>query len=613
MKRRHALLFYCSCVTFGLAGQEKLDRHFELTSSGDHHVIDEIVIPVVSSPAKRGNGLAEQSPSDPRLRISPFLRRDVERDPGALIEVLITFRETVRIPTLPRDLADEPSASPLNRANRMRREQIVNDVLRQRELINAPRQTALASRYGVELLEVFWLTDVWRARMPASAVDALGRERDVQHVESASSQTPPPATALQGRQRMQSDWLAYSPNMTIYPFSSVKIAILDTGVRSTHVMFNNPSNIGIWRDCVNGTSANCASGSNLNPGEDAGIDHGTKTAGIISGNAARGESYRGFSRCTVDSYKIYSSGALHPLAAVRAFSAATAEGAWVIAAEMQSQETFTGAIAAAADAATDSGAVVVAATGNNTQVMQLGSPANAHKVLGVGGEYALTGGTITEQLSGPTTDGRIKPDIQAVSYMDTASSNSNTALGTHSGTSGATAAAAAAAGLLAKWWCDAPTQCGIGTLPSPRGGFTYAAMIAYGSEPYPFNSTRGAGALRLMQSYGWERFGYVTVQNGQTIDVLQNIYARTGYVPNNFDVALWWPETANQTHSRVDLRLLDPSGVERASSLHSTSVFQRVTVPGSIAYGNWKVRITGTSIGAAPQLVFYWARVRGGA
>jgi len=59
-------------------------------------------------------------------------------------------------------------------------------------------------------------------------------------------------------------------------------------------------------------------------------------------------------------------------------------------------------------------------------------------------------------------------------------------------------------------------------------------MIAYGSRSYPFSHDVGAGSLRLMGSYGYEPFGWINIQHGQTVDIPHNIYVRTGYVPRDF-------------------------------------------------------------------------------
>lgn len=70
--------------------------------------------------------------------------------------------------------------------------------------------------------------------------------------------------------------------------------------------------------------------------------------------------------------------------------------------------------------------------------------------------------------------------------------------------------------------------------------------------------------------------------------------------------SLWWPEGATQAHNEVDLALVDPSGVVRATSTSSTSVFQKARVAGQLALGTWKVRITRQGGGdAGTQQVYF--------
>lgn len=72
-------------------------------------------------------------------------------------------------------------------------------------------------------------------------------------------------------------------------------------------------------------------------------------------------------------------------------------------------------------------------------------------MLGVGNFDVLSHGQIGSQSRGPTSDNRIKPDIQALTNTRTASSASDTATKAFGGTSGATPYAADVAALLRNW------------------------------------------------------------------------------------------------------------------------------------------------------------------
>ena len=57
--------------------------------------------------------------------------------------------------------------------------------------------------------------------------------------------------------------------------------------------------------------------------------------------------------------------------------------------------------------------------------------------------------------------------------------------------------------------------------------------------------------------------------NGTTINIPIDVPARR----NEFNAALWWPESAAQLHNDIDVHLIDPSGVERAKGYSAVSVF----------------------------------------
>jgi serine protease AprX len=124
----------------------------------------------------------------------------------------------------------------------------------------------------------------------------------------------------------------------------------------------------------------------------------------------------------------------------------------VIVAEMQGGGDDLSAISRAADAAFDAGAVVIAANGNNgPSASTVNTPANAHRVIGVGNFDVQTQNQVTSQSRGPAPDGRFKPDIQAPTNTETASNAFDTAFRSFGGTSGATPYAAGAAALLRNW------------------------------------------------------------------------------------------------------------------------------------------------------------------
>ena len=272
------------------------------------------------------------------------------------------------------------------------------------------------------MLETFWLVNSVLVRMPLGRVSALANRDDVMYVEPKNpGEKPPQATPNDdvddGRARIVSD-----------PYFNLGLAggfigLLDTGLRFTHRQFNSPSTIAFRRDCVNG-GANCTGGPGFDPTDDC-WNHGTSTAAIITGNARLGNAFRGVTAITLDSFKVYptSCGGLDAGAVVRAFQTAVAVLDRVIVAEMQGGGDDLSTISSAADAAFDAGAVVIAANGNNGPAAStVNTPANAHRVIGVGNFDVQTQAQINGQSRGPAPDGRFKPDIQAPTNTETASS-----------------------------------------------------------------------------------------------------------------------------------------------------------------------------------------------
>ncbi|NEQ84780.1 MAG: S8 family serine peptidase [Moorea sp. SIO2I5] len=269
----------------------------------------------------------------------------------------------------------------------------------------------------------------------------------------------------------------------------------------------------------------------------------------------------------------------------------------VLVGEIQANESETGTIATAADNAYDAGVIFVSANGNfGPSSSTVRSPGIAHKVIGVGGFMTTDQTQYNSQGRGPATDGRYKPDIQTPTFSETASNVSDNALRVFGGTSGATPYAAAAAMLSRNWLRQ------FGTFDH---GQTYAFMILYGQNPYPYNNTEGAGPLK-MATNGWANWGKLVVGNGMTIDIPINVTAGK----KDFDGALWWPESASQAHNDIDIHLIDPTGTERARGFSAVSVFERARVSGSLTPGTWKIRIRGFNVPTGSQVVYWASHIR---
>ncbi|HEX5761192.1 MAG TPA: S8 family serine peptidase [Thermoanaerobaculia bacterium] len=562
-------------------------------------------------------GREDAADEKPRPKVHPLVERWTASRRGEERErFVVVFRDDVKVPRFPEPAAGELRDSGANEQRLARAEELIKG-LRERRARYFQGEAEKLRGQGIEVRESFWLVNGAVVEMPLSAVAALAKRPDVLYIQPEQSGEEPPQNGNNaddvddGRARMVSD-----------PYFGLGqtggwIGLLDTGMRFTHTQFNSPSTIAFRRDCVNG-GADCNTGTTLNPNDDC-WDHGTSSAAIVTGNANQGAAFRGVTAIALDSFKVYPTsfdgnnlcnGGLNVTASVNGFQTAVAVLDRVIVAEMQGSGSDTSAISVAADAAFDAGAVVIAANGNNgPNANTVNEPAIAHKVIGVGNFDVQTQAQVNGQSRGPAPDNRFKPDIQAPTNTETASNGcgwqqnctaggSDTAFRVFGGTSGATPYAAGAAALLRNWL--------RGSNFSIDPGQVYAQLILSGQQPYPFNNTSGAGPLQLPNN-GWAWWGKVAISNGQTIEIPISI---SGTNPNTFDGALWWPETAAQSHNDVDLSLVDPGGVQRASSLSIPSVFERVRVAGTVASGTWKLRIRGYSVPAGPQTVYWAAHVR---
>jgi hypothetical protein len=377
------------------------------------------------------------------------------------------------------------------------------------------------------------------------------------------------------------------------------------------MLLRAPAKLRLLRDCVNGGS-DCNTGPALNPEDDC-WDHGTASAAILAGNESAGNSFRGVTSFTLDSFKIYPtafnshcvcSGTIDRNAAELGFEQAVLALDKVIVAEIQGDGGALGSISLAANKAFEAGSVVVAANGNFgiLGASSVKEPANASRVLGAGGFLLTTGARTTRQSQGPTKDGRVKPDILAPTETETASNGcgerdcpgSDEAFHILDGTSGAVPYAAGAAALLYNFVARAT---GVANVDP---GVIYALMILSGQKT-DFDNLSGAGPLRLPMN-GTLRWGVAFLGDGQKLEIPVDFNTPQG----TLDVALWWPEGGvDSRHNDIDLLILNPAGMLRAWSLSVGSVFERARVEPATK-GRWSVRLHGYSVkSSAPQRVYF--------
>jgi hypothetical protein len=534
----------------------------------------------------------QAAPAQPPPRISEKLSADIDqlgiRGQDPTVRVVATFVEDLNLPRFPHLEPSEPRDSPKNAAAQARSDALVAAIEQARAPNYDARSQELANRYSAKEIERFWLINGMVLDMPLSQIRPLAARSDVQYVQYDQTDTPPP--------RIHSDIYDARREIGDLPWDSYGLdggwlGLLDTGIRTSHVLLSNPNMFNRLRDCVNGTDSTCTIGSNLNTDDDC-WNHGTAVASIMSANSNLTSFQVGTSQSTIDSWKVYPAGCggYTQAAGVRAFSAAKNALDGVIVAEIQASEAYTDMTATAANAAFDGQSVVVAAAGNNgPNPSTVTSPGNATKVLAIGAIDVRDTTLQGYSGRGPTADGRFKPDLTAPTDTRAASTASNTALYNSApyfnGTSGATPYAAAA---IHRVWNLINQVSGV--WPDP--GQINAFAIAMGAQRL-FDNNSGAGLLELptlSSDAVWWVKGSVT--NG----TFTNWGINVPFTPISVDAAIWWPDPTG-SHNDLDIyNLTRPDGSFADASSSGPGVWEKVQATMGLTAGVWALQVHGFQV-----------------
>lgn len=528
--------------------------------------------------------------SGPPNKVHPKLEEAVRTRPGhELVKVIVMFSEDTEIPKMPFLDGLQPRDSEENRARLAVIQSHVDAIKAQRAPRYQEKARALHRDFGARIEEEFWLVNGVVAEVPVSAIHGISQRPDVLYVQPNERDIKPLGYYVSdGRSRINSDPY-FNANLT-----SGYIGVVDSGIRTTHSLLSSPSRIGVALDC---TSGSCSASATATTDS---CNHGTAEAAILTGNSNIGPLYRGVTGITVDSFKVFDESCMAFAADVTvAIQGAVLRGDRVISLALATPENELGIVATAADNAFNANRIVIAGAGNNgPNSGTVTSPGLAHKVIAVGAENVNSALLESYSGRGPTADWRTKPDIIAPTSTKTASNTGDTATWYFTGTSGATPYVSGAAMLISNFYQRYMTV---------DAGHVYAALIAFGnnsSTTVQYDNNRGAGRL-VLATGGYLDWGTTTSTTGKNVDIPVVVQANR----KSIDVAIWWPETAVQTHNDLDLRLINPSGQIVGSSLGGGGVFEKVhfDTTTSLATGTWKVRISGYSVtGPSPQWV-YWA------
>jgi hypothetical protein len=526
----------------------------------------------------------------------------------------------------------------------------INSLRRARAPSSALERERLTGVYQAQILDSLWVVQAFGVVMPGERVDSLARESNVAYIEPLHRPAAPPGCRPQPASTPRQN--CNTPNASVgvaatWPSTTFMklhfdayasagygdgcVALLDTGVDSTHPLLSGNGHLTLRLDCSTG---NCGG---PDPSDMCPHGHGTSSAALLIGNCADGDRYHGLTDGNVDAFRIYGPksatqvdtrcgpggdstmtgnacvGSINVMGAGHAVEMALARCDEVIAFETQLGGSDASLLANCADQAFSAGAVVVAAVGDHSNC-QVGSPGMSRSVLAIGA-YDCYWGDPSDN-SGYGNGSLFKPDVLAPSGIYTAVREAP-GLGGFGLSSGATPVAAAEALMLRNWLTTTSLR------PSP--GQVYAMMVASGSDvwsstpsatPDGFDHKRGDGKVNLpTDGFTWWGFEDVPAQQDVTEDLLID-----GLQVQTLDVGVWWkdPEPLSlgnftlQLHTQMNVAILqDGQVIPGATSESAVSVFQHTRIQstnGTLA-GTRTIRLHNSNGLSGTTQRIYWCAV----
>jgi serine protease AprX len=568
--------------------------------------------------------------SKPVDKIPPSTYDYIKNSPDALVKLTLVFKDTIPLPEFPhaqKGRSDQELKS--------KTDALVSEIEQRRSISYDKITKVLEKRFNAKIIQKFWISKTIEIEIDKKYINVLSQIPDLVGIFGGAISNAFP-TVQAGRILSDTDILN-----SVVPSSSGggldRIALIDTGVRSTHQLLQG--RIANAYDC---TQPNCVGGD---PSDVIGtLGHGTSSAAIIAGSGVIGASFLGVTtKHLIDSYKtgVYSQNSCtygnlpyicssYP-ASINAIQKVKSSTAQTVILDLQFCPNYADGINIAREANKlyDSGKVVLAANGNYGDSGSIGSstycnfangnssvasPATAHKVLGVGITSA-NGSYIGYQSRGPTLNygginsgNRTKPDFTAPTNMETANNTNDTSRWDFGGTSAAAPFAAGVAGLWRK--------------VVSASSYVYPLILATGlNNQYPVNNnTIGNGLINTRGSqyniiYQYGPYSDVSVNGipfssgmNSTGQVNEYIFG-TSKITRFFKIVVWWPENYDVAHNDIDLEVVTPTGTI-FSSTSIYSIWEAVGDTASYPAGVWKIRIKGYSIPSANQQ-FYYAFYRG--
>ena len=390
-------------------------------------------------------------------------------------------------------------------------------------------------------------------------------------------------------------------------------AIIDTGVDRTHPDLDDIDNDpGTFDPKI--TNEHYVSISGTDPSDCDPAGHGTSVAGIIGGTGELNPFLKGFQpETSIMSIRTFDANCIGFISFfVDGFqhvldynsNPSTTQPVDVINVSGGSCQLEDGGddISLIADQAYDNGIAVFAASGNIPLCTHVFNPASAHKVFSVGALDQVDLEIWDNSLGGPTTDGRIKPEVVAVHDITGlvpggSYSTDDIKLGTSFAVPQVTASFLALDELFDR-------DLGINLEP----GRAYSIFLssangtASGSLGLRMDNEIGAGLINLHNNIETSS-GFVTLSDDDTLSLFLNLPTGTTRV----SAAIWWPESFGQIHNDIDLTLhKNPVPNSVGSSISINSVAERIIILNP-SPGDYTLEINAVNIPApnVNQEIFY--------
>ncbi len=381
--------------------------------------------------------------------------------------------------------------------------------------------------------------------------------------------------------------------------SGVAVCVIDTGIDKTHGAI--AGRVVKEKDFVTGDS------DGDNPSDFNG--HGTHVAGIIASNDS---TYAGVAPgAFLFNAKVFSSTTSSASDAdiMSGIDWCIAQGAQVLSLSLGGVDEGNDggdALSQYLDLAADSGEIVAVSAGNSGpggnaacrtsrdstgSSYSICSPALSRKAIAVGSTQTGKSGTTADALSsfssrGPTSDGRIKPDLSAPGQYIT-SAYKGGGFATLSGTSMSAPHVSGLAALM--------RQARPGLSPSEAKAILFNTAAHLGSLGK--NNNYGAGRINASRVFlELSSSLLANASNSSTVAHVINVTASTAEVR----ATLYWPESY-PLHNDLDLYLADPAGNIVASSDSSANTDEIISFPNPSPAGNWKLLVTGFSVHGTQQ------------